>query len=119
MPRSATRRSEEGRDDGLGRSTGPDGGGSAMMKLIRTLALLLAVAGCVGGAMAQGPSGTINGTVHDTTGAVVPGGTVSVTETETNVSHQTVANAQGAYSFALLPIGNYTLKVDAPTFKSY
>jgi hypothetical protein len=89
------------------------------MKLMRSFLLVVFTLFPAAGVFAQGASGTINGTVRDSTGAVVPGSTVTAIEIETNVAHKTVANAQGEYSFPLLPIGSYTLKVDAPTFRSY
>ncbi len=57
------------------------------------LAFLFCAAGVVFG---QGTDlGTIRGTVTDSTGAVIPGATVTVTDTLTNTSRETKTNSQG------------------------
>src|SRR5580658_3999883 len=64
-------------------------------------------------------SGSISGTVKDSTGSVVPNANVTVRELSTGVSHQTHANASGAYAFPVLPVGRYELDVQAPGFEGY
>ena len=61
--------------------------------------------------------GGINGTVTDQSGAVVPGATVEATESSTGVSHKTITSSAGAYIFQDMPLGAYTVKVSASTFK--
>jgi len=61
--------------------------------------------------------GGINGTVTDQSGAVVPGATVEATESSTGVSRKTVTSSAGAYTFQDMPLGAYTVKVSASTFK--
>jgi hypothetical protein len=68
---------------------------------------------------AQNISGTIAGTIHDQTGAVVPNATVVATQVETNSPHTTVATAEGIYSFPTLLIGTYRLSVEAKGFQKY
>jgi hypothetical protein len=53
--------------------------------------------------------GTILGTVHDASGAVVPGTTVVVRNTQTGYSRTVNADAAGAYTVSQLPIGSYTV----------
>jgi hypothetical protein len=60
-------------------------------------------------ARAQGTLGGIRGTVSDQSGAVVPGTVVTVIGDETHLTRSKTANAEGAYEFPDLPIGNYTL----------
>jgi Carboxypeptidase regulatory-like domain len=67
---------------------------------------------------AQGPVGTINGTVQDQTGAVVPGATVIATNIATGVASNTTTTSAGAYTLPYLPYGTYTIKVSAPGFET-
>ena len=53
-------------------------------------------------AFAQIPSGTILGNVKDAQGAVVPGATVTATNTGTQFSRSTVTDAEGQYTLPLL-----------------
>src|SRR5580704_3590009 len=51
--------------------------------------------------------GTISGTVTDTTGAVVPGATVTATNLATSVSFERTSSSSGLFSIAPLPPGTY------------
>lgn len=62
---------------------------------------------------------TINGTVTDASGAVIPRVALTLTSVETGVKHQTVSNAAGAYRFGDLGIGTYTLTASAQGFQTY
>ena len=68
---------------------------------------LLSLVFCLWGSPspAQIESGTFVGTVTDSSGGVLSGATVTVTEVETNVSHKTSTNAQGEYNVAHLNPG--------------
>ena len=68
------------------------------------------------GAFAQTPTGTIAGTVLDSTGASVANATVTVTNTATNVSQTLKTDAGGRYSQAFLNPGQYQVKVVATGF---
>jgi len=70
-------------------------------------------------AAAQQATALITGTVRDTTGAVVAGAKVTVTNTSTNASHNTTTGKDGDYLFTLLPIGTYQLTVEATGFEKY
>ena len=59
----------------------------------------------------------IVGTVTDQTGAVVPGATLVLTQTETGFAYNTVSNATGGYSFPGLNVGTYRLKATAKGFE--
>jgi Carboxypeptidase regulatory-like domain/TonB dependent receptor-like, beta-barrel len=69
-------------------------------------------------ASAQGTTGTILGTVTDPSGAVVPGATVTISETQTGVVHKTVTNKQGNYQVPYLTDGTYVVKVDKTGFQA-
>src|SRR5215813_8899115 len=61
---------------------------------------------------AQGTDlGTIRGTVTDSTGAVVPGAKVTVTDTGTGSMRETTTNAQGDYQVFGLSSGTYKITV--------
>ena len=62
-------------------------------------------------------TGTIVGTVKDSTGAVIPGAAVELTDVATKAVRNTVANDQGQYSLPTLMPGSYDLKVTAAGFQ--
>ncbi len=64
-------------------------------------------------------AGSIQGSVADATGAVIPNATVTVTNTATQVKHSAVTGGSGLYSFPNLDVGTYTLEVAAPGFEHY
>jgi Carboxypeptidase regulatory-like domain len=61
-------------------------------------------------------TGSISGTVKDPSGAVIPGATVTATDTATNVQSKTVADDKGYYAFPSLPVGRYSVKVEETDF---
>lgn len=73
------------------------------------------------GAMLAQIAGTANlqGTVTDSTGAVIPGAAVVATNIETQVAHKTLSDKSGVYTFPNLSVGGYKLEVSASGFKSY
>src|SRR3954468_11450071 len=68
---------------------------------------------------AQTPTGSIEGTVVDTSGAVIPGVTVSVTHDATGVARDVVSDAQGLFRAPLLPVGTYTVKAALQGFQAF
>lgn len=72
----------------------------------------------VSGALAQTTtSATLRGTVKDPNGAVVPNATVKLTYVTTQTERSTKTNSDGVYTFTSLTPGNYTLSVEATSFK--
>ena len=70
--------------------------------------------------VAQLDTGNIAVTVKDATGANVPGATVTLHNQSTGINLRTgITNEQGSYTFALIPSGNYTLRVEQKGFKMY
>ncbi len=59
----------------------------------------------------------IQGTVSDSAGAIIPGATVTLTNTETNQTQQTVTSDGGFYRFTGLAPGDYTISVEQENFK--
>jgi len=70
-------------------------------------------------ASAQGRTADIVGVVTDSSGAVVPGATVTVKNLATNDERTTVTQAAGSYQFTLLPPGRYTIKAELAGFKTW
>ncbi|MEO7270789.1 MAG: carboxypeptidase-like regulatory domain-containing protein [Vicinamibacterales bacterium] len=68
-------------------------------------------------ARAQAVSGTLLGNVVDSSGAGVPGATVTALETQTNISRTAVTNEAGFYIFSSLQNGTYTVEVELQGFK--
>ena len=71
------------------------------------------------GLHAQQYSGTIVGTVTDTTGAAIPGATVTATNIGTAAKTAQKSGAQGEFTFAQLPLGTYEVRVKGSNFKEY
>jgi len=65
---------------------------------------------------AQVTTSDVTGTITDQSGAVVPGASVTVTNTGTGQERRTVTTSSGDYSVALLPPGEYEIKVGAAGF---
>jgi hypothetical protein len=61
----------------------------------------------------------LSGTVRDESGAVLPGVTVTATQTETGVTRTAVSNESGAYVLSNLPLGPYRLEVALQGFRTY
>jgi Carboxypeptidase regulatory-like domain len=80
------------------------------------LAILLLPAGR---ARAQVTTATLYGVVHDTSGAVLPGVSVTVTHEGTNLTRATVSDERGEFALPALPAGPYAVKIELPGFKTY
>jgi hypothetical protein len=89
------------------------------MALARSgLGLLLGVTLLVATAAAQVTTADIVGRVSDSTGAVLPGVTVTVEHQGTHDVRSVPTNQGGDYTFNLLPIGAYTVRMDLAGFGS-
>jgi len=64
--------------------------------------LILLVAVLSTHAVAQTTNATVGGTVADASGALIPGVTVTATNTGTGILNTVVSNESGAYNFASL-----------------
>jgi len=70
-------------------------------------------------AFGQSDRGTINGTVTDPTGAVIPAAKVAAQNVETGLTYETTTTPTGNYTLASLPSGTYSLSVEAVGFKRF
>src|SRR5690348_14393333 len=91
------------------------------MKSITTRVLLFVTALLFvsAAAFAQSGQGSVEGTVIDSTGAVVPGIAVKVTNTATNQSFTTESNETGYFRFPVIPIGSYDLVAEGKSFAPF
>jgi hypothetical protein len=80
--------------------------------LLLLFALSLPIAG-------QSTTGSIAGTVTDPTGASVPGANVVVTDLGTNNQTRTTTDDNGSYVVTPLPIGQYSVTIEARGFKRF
>ena len=80
------------------------------------IAVMVFLIGLVISAHAQLGTGTVNGAVVDSTGAVVPGTALTLTNSETNARRSTKTNADGNFSMPEVPYGRYTLTAEATGF---
>src|ERR1051325_1781096 len=89
-------------------------------RLVCFTLLLLSILGGSIPVRAQEITGSISGTVKDSSGAAVAGATVLVKDTDKNIVVRTLStNSDGTYSAPLLPIGHYSISVEATGFKRY
>jgi outer membrane receptor protein involved in Fe transport len=82
----------------------------------RIFLILAALLGLSLAASGQTSRGTVSGTVVDPNSAVIPGATVTLTNTQTNVSRTTVTNDEGFYRFDAVDLGTYSVKLSAVNF---
>ena len=68
---------------------------------------------------AQVTTARLYGTVEDSTGAVIPGVQVTVTNDDTGLVYTAESGASGDFVFNVLPVGTYTLRLEAEGFKAY
>jgi len=90
------------------------------MRARSLLLALLAILACAGSAYAQSQAidGTIEGIVRDTSAAVLPGVTVTVTNQATGLQRVVVTDGTGTYRAAILPLGTYRIKAELQGFKT-
>jgi hypothetical protein len=62
--------------------------------------------------LAQVDTGTILGTVYDSTGAIIPGAQVTITHEGTAATQAAETRADGTYIFTPVRIGSYTVEVE-------
>ena len=63
--------------------------------------------------------GQIQGTVMDTNGAVVPGATVTATQTDSGLTRTVISGGDGGYNLPNLPVGPYQIEVSKSGFNPY
>ena len=91
-----------------------DRGSSPFWTLLLLSAFTVFVAPCI--SFGQTVNASLTGTVTDATGAVVPGTTVTATNTATGVSTKTTSDPSGNYNLPSLPAGTYSVKFQKEGF---
>ena len=87
-----------------------------MRNLLAAIAALCLFVGTP--ALAQTSNSTLGGSVADSTGALVPGVTITATNTETGIINTTLTNETGVYHFPSLQAGTYSLAASLPGFQT-
>ena len=86
------------------------------MKITTFFIVCLCLIGGAAGGWAQVDTGSLVGSVKDSSGAVLPGASVTATNTDTGVSSSAKTEANGDYVLTPLKIGSYSLTVEAAGF---
>jgi hypothetical protein len=82
------------------------------------VAVLVAIV-CSSGLYAQSGAGSIQGTVTDSTGAVIPGAKIHVLNNATGTAEDSTSNGVGFYQVPALFTGQYTVTITAANMKTY
>ena len=88
----------------------------ALFRGAAILAFLLVLS--ASGVKAQNTAG-VHGLVTDPSGATVPNAKVTITNVGTNIARSVITGSDGNYVFALLPVGTYSVSVQATGFKGF
>ncbi|MBB5062085.1 carboxypeptidase regulatory-like domain-containing protein [Granulicella mallensis] len=87
-----------------------------LLKYFSGIAIATATLFCIPFAQAQNVTGSITGTVTDSSGAIVPGARVIAHDLDTGVDSPTSTNSSGLYRIQYLPIGRYEVTIEANGF---
>src|SRR5215813_9973776 len=88
-------------------------------RLATTLIGIVGVIALAGGLVfGQNFSAAISGFVRDSTGAVIPGTTVTAKHTETGLTRTVQSSEEGGYTMPALPVGGYEVTAEKPGFKA-
>src|ERR1700757_2249954 len=115
-PRVSLKRKHRRFNPGIHRPPSKRSGGYMQKRIL----VLAAVAVCLislpfvaRNTFAQAVAGTLLGTVQDSSGAVIPGANVTLTNEGTNVTNQTTTGPQGFFTFPNLNPAQYSVTVEA------
>src|SRR5688572_28218521 len=85
-----------------------------MQRILLAAAILLAIST----ATAQTTNATLGGTVTDATKALIPGVTITATNTQTGIVSSGITNESGSYNFPSLQSGTYRVSAALPGFQT-
>src|SRR5262245_65649678 len=89
------------------------------LSMIKAGSVLLIVLLCCVATTAFGAvGGSISGTIKDSSGGVVPGAMLTLTNTALGTQFKSITDGQGLYTFPTFPVGRYELTIDATGLKS-
>src|SRR5437867_9727946 len=84
-------------------------------RFVTAIVVLVALPTCL--VFAQTSTATILGVVKDTTGALIPGVSITVKHTDTGQTRTAISSDSGSYNVPLLPVGAYEISTMMPGFK--
>ncbi|MCL4847339.1 MAG: TonB-dependent receptor [Acidobacteria bacterium] len=87
--------------------------------LAGALLLVLGIGATPASAQSQSINGTIEGTIVDTSGGVLPGVTVLIYNVDTGAERIVITNENGVYRAPLLPLGAYRVSAELEGFRKY
>ena len=90
-----------------------------MKSCLKSSALIASSLLLLGGVAWAQATAQLNGRVSDTSGAVLPGVTVSATQTDTGFSRTVVTDDSGTWVMPNVPIGPYRLEISLQGFRTY
>ena len=90
---------------------------SRVSGFVATLALLLCMGLPAARLFAQSGEGSLQGTVSDASGAVIPNANVTITNKATNVATKTVSSSAGYYILSPVHPGTYMVEITAAGFE--
>jgi len=88
--------------------------GRSVTRLLLACCLICLAGGRI---LAQSTYGTILGTVHDSSGAVVQGAQVTLANSGTSAKRSMASDTNGNYAFKNIEVGTYALMITAPGFE--
>ena len=88
-----------------------------MLKTITAVLVCAVALGAPAFAQSTAANGTIEGTISDTSGGVLPGVTVTITNVDTGAERSVTTNEKGLYRAPLLPLGKYRVIAELQGFK--
>jgi len=90
--------------------------GTSVIRGLCILRLLLWLVGLTQIALSQSTSAAVNGTISDSSGAVISGATIFIRNIDTGVQHSTATRSAGVYSLGDIPPGNYSAQASKDGF---
>src|SRR5689334_7644051 len=93
-------------------------GGLMKRKMAVLVLLITSLTGISTSVWAQATA-QITGTIHDPSGAVLPGVEIKATQNETGVMRTTISNETGSFVLPNLPTGPYKLEAALAGFRTY
>src|SRR5437763_15361438 len=90
-----------------------------MLKNILAVLVCAFALGAPAFAQSTAANGTIEGTVSDSSGGVLPGVSVTVVNVDTGAERSVVTNEKGLFRAPLLPLGTYRVRAELQGFKKF